>query len=202
MPSSSISFAEKQKLREDLLKVPPTKARPIVEIVSSQADLSGEGPQEFEVDIDKLDNSTFRKLQQYVRSVLNPSSKSKKRPSVVEVAQAVEVAKEAPLVEKFASDTDSSSSFESDLSSDEEFSSKPAHSHETSAGAPRPNSPPESKEGNGSELWKGFKVGAESDMEALQISKMDEERNRQRQLLEEANDDDKHVDDIEQFEQW
>eukprot|EP00475_Leptophrys_vorax_P039306 TRINITY_DN7080_c0_g2_i1.p1 TRINITY_DN7080_c0_g2~~TRINITY_DN7080_c0_g2_i1.p1 ORF type:complete len:246 (+),score=56.81 TRINITY_DN7080_c0_g2_i1:270-1007(+) len=68
-----LTFAEKAKLREDLLQIPGEFSATLVDIVHAEKKASledGTVEYEIEIDIDKLDTKVLKKLQQFAKSVL------------------------------------------------------------------------------------------------------------------------------------
>lgn len=136
--SRPLSYEEKDRLRHGLMQIPVDKIQAVIDIIG--ASTSG-GSQEIEVDIDKLDTSTLRRLQSFVRNTLRPAkpqSSSLKSESQNQFAKSsTDNTKDIPpysISEAVSSDDESSSSFDSD-SSDEE----PVHLSEASQALPSAN---------------------------------------------------------------
>lgn len=71
-----LSFQEKRALGNDINKLPAEKIQGVIDIIAeSDSQMLGEGAEEVEIDIEKLDNSTLKKLQKYVREVLRGEKK-------------------------------------------------------------------------------------------------------------------------------
>jgi hypothetical protein len=63
----NLSYAEKAKLREDLVEISQNTPELIFEVIRDSIEKNLDGLQEYEIDIDKLPTPTLRKLQQLVR---------------------------------------------------------------------------------------------------------------------------------------
>jgi hypothetical protein len=180
--------------------------------------------------MDQLDNVTLRRLQEFVRSVVHPKSKHKRPPSSAaaqprpSITPAVPVGLTTGIIhdsDDDGNDTDSSSSFDSDLSSDDEAKApsdvkggkapagsnqgRDVHVENTAAWSALENSSAK----DGSELWKDLKnVAGDSHndvhgnggvLEEQQIREMDEERQRQMQQLAQANNSADEMEEVEDY---
>lgn len=70
---------EKEVLKTDIFKLPPSKLGPVVEMCSRNQPAGGTGgdDDEIEIDIDSLDIPTLRELQRYVKRALQPIRRRK-----------------------------------------------------------------------------------------------------------------------------
>jgi len=71
-----LSYQEKRALSQDINKLPGDKVQRVLDIIAeSGSQMIGDGAEEVEIDIEKLDTVTLKALQKYVRDVLRTEKK-------------------------------------------------------------------------------------------------------------------------------
>jgi len=77
-----MTYEEKCELSENINKLPGPKLGRVVQIIKEHMpNLKQSDPDEIEIDIDALDNSTLRHLESYVKSCLAPATKGQQKKS-------------------------------------------------------------------------------------------------------------------------
>ena len=73
---TALSYQEKRALGQDINNLPADKVQRVLDIIAeSGSQMLGEGAEEVEIDIEKLDTATLKSLQKYVREVLRTEKK-------------------------------------------------------------------------------------------------------------------------------
>lgn len=164
-PSSKakpLTWQEKDKLKQELVKLPDHKLEGIVDIIGESSDPSGE----VEIDMDVLDTATLRKLQQYVRKSVRPSKtvKTVKKPKAKSSSSAAFVP-ESGFESDASSDSDSSSSFGSDsdvpLPAMSTGPATPVHGFASASIPAKPVDPVEVVKVQNTEAWSNLSAPAE-----------------------------------------
>jgi hypothetical protein len=71
-----LSYQEKRALSQDINKLPADKVQRVLDIIAeSGSQMIGDGAEEVEIDIEKLDTPTLKALQKYVKEVLRTEKK-------------------------------------------------------------------------------------------------------------------------------
>jgi len=71
-----LSYQEKRALGQDINKLPGDKVQKVIDIITESGNqMGGDGAEEVEIDIEKLDTPTLKALQRYVREVLRTEKK-------------------------------------------------------------------------------------------------------------------------------
>lgn len=71
-----LSYQEKKALGQDINKLPADKIQRVLDIIAeSGSQMIGDGAEEVEIDIEKIDTPTLKALQKYVRDVLRVEKK-------------------------------------------------------------------------------------------------------------------------------